>query len=175
MKHKEANAYLTLRWKDGLITELDLHLPRSNPPSIRTDEDTVNLVRRLSVHYTDAVIASLNCQERKTAHGDRVTASHAGNLRRYWKIPCFKPPVESSQGGPVTIQEATKILGIAPSTFHRWLNGSFVAGEPLTPGARWRIRITDELKASGRLYSEAGSHKTSWRDPPDFVATCKAQ
>ena len=175
MKHKEANAYLTLRWKDGLITELDLHLSRSNPPSIRTDEDTVNLVRRLSVHYTDAVIAGLNCQERKTARGDRVTAGHVGNLRRYWKTPCFKPPVELSQGEPVTIQEATKILGIAPSTFHRWLNGGFVAGEQLTPVARWRIRITDELKASGRLYSEAGSHKASWRDPPDFVTTCKAQ
>ena len=148
VKHEEANAHLTLRWKGGLITELDLHLSHSNPPPIRTDEDTIDLVRRLAVHYTDAVIAGiLNRQERKTARGDRFTAGHVGNLRRYWKIPCFKPPAEPPQGEPVTIREAAEILDIAPSTLHRWLNDGFVAGEQVTPGAPWRIRITDELKA----------------------------
>ena len=92
IKREERGAHLTLRWKGGLISELDLQLPHSNPPSIRTDEDTIELVRRLAVHYPDAVIAGiLNRQERKTARGDRFTAGHVGNLLRYWKIPCFKP------------------------------------------------------------------------------------
>ncbi len=148
VQREQANAHLTLRWKGGLITELDLHLPRLNPPPIRTDEDTIELVRRLAVHYPDAVIAGiLNRQGRKTARDERFTASHVGNLRRYWKIPCFKPPAEPPQGEPVTVQEAANILDIAPSTLHRWLNDGFVAGEQVTPGAPWRIRITEALKA----------------------------
>jgi hypothetical protein len=33
------------------------------------------------------------------------------------------------------------------STIHRWLNDGFIAGEQVTPGAPWQIRITDELRA----------------------------
>ena len=135
VKREQANASLTLRWRGGLITELDISLPHSNPPPIRTDEDTVDLVRRLAVHYPDALIAGiLNRQGRKTARGERFTAGHVGNLRRYRKIPCFKPPAEPPQGEPVTIREAAEILDIAPSTLHRWLNDGFIAGEQLTPG-----------------------------------------
>ena len=36
---------------------------------------------------------------------------------------------------------------MAPSTLHRWINDGFIAGEQLTPGAPWRIRITPELLA----------------------------
>src|SRR5262249_42235603 len=35
----------------------NLVLPRSRPATVRTDEDTVALVRRLAVHYPDTVIA----------------------------------------------------------------------------------------------------------------------
>jgi predicted site-specific integrase-resolvase len=39
------------------------------------------------------------------------------------------------------IMKAAKILGVAASTLHRWLNAGLIAGEQLTPGAPWRIRI----------------------------------
>src|SRR5207237_662915 len=39
------------------------------------------------------------------------------------------------------------ILGVYTSTIHRWLNDGFIAGEQITPGAPWQIRITDELRA----------------------------
>ena len=32
-------------------------------------------------------------------------------------------------------------------TIHRWLNEGIIAGEQLTPGAPWRIRLTDDLRA----------------------------
>jgi hypothetical protein len=41
----------TLRWKGGALTEIDLALPRERQATIRTDEDTVTLVRRLAAHY----------------------------------------------------------------------------------------------------------------------------
>jgi hypothetical protein len=115
--------------KGGLITELDVHLPHSNPPPIRTDEDTVDLVRRLAIHYPDAVIAGiLNRQGRKSARGERFTAGHVGNLRRYRKIPCIKPPAEPPQGEPVTIRElfeqidrpALRPLPAQPYEFAEW-------------------------------------------------------
>ena len=30
---------------------------------------------------------------------------------------------------------------------HRWLNEGIIAGEQLTPGAPWRIRLTEDLRA----------------------------
>ena len=52
-----------------------------------------------------------------------------------------------------TIKQAAEALCVAPSTIHRWLNEGIIAGEQLTPGAPWRIRITDELRA--RVAEEA--------------------
>lgn len=144
----EYRAHLTLRWRGGALTELDVHRPRTRPAPIRTDEDTVALVRRLAAHYPDAVIAGiLNRQGKTTAYGQRFTANHVGGLRRYWNIPRFAPSNEQPDGELVNIKQAAKILGIAPSTIHRWLNDGFIPGEQITPGAPWQIRITEELRA----------------------------
>jgi len=35
---------------------------------------------------------------------------------------------------------------VAPSTIHRMLNDGFLAGDQITPGAPWRIRLTEELR-----------------------------
>ena len=113
-----------------------------------SDEDTVELVRRLASHYPDAVLAGiLNRQGRRTATGLRFNRDRVCSLRVHWKIPRFEPTEEAAAGELVPIAKAAKILGIAPSTVHRWLNDGFIAGEQLTPGAPWRIRITDELRS----------------------------
>jgi DNA invertase Pin-like site-specific DNA recombinase len=157
-------AHLTLRWRGGTLTELDLSLPRSQPRGLRTDEDTLSLLRRLAAHYSDDVIAGiLNRQGRKTATGERFTAVHVGGLRRYRKIPRFQPSAEPPTGELATIRKAAEILGINTSTVHRWLNDGFIAGEQITPGAPWRIRITDELRA--RFVEQA---------PPDYLPMLEA-
>ena len=51
------------------------------------------------------------------------------------------------RGKVVPIRQAAQILDINTSTVHRWLNDSFIAGEQITQGAPWQIRITDELPA----------------------------
>ena len=147
--HKdERRAHLTLRWRGGALTEIDLDLPRHRPATVRTDENTVALLRRLAAHYPDAVIAGiLNRQERTTAYGHRFTANHGGNLRRHWSIPRFEPPDTPSDGRLLTIKQTADALGVAASTVHRWLNDGIIAGEQLTPGAPWRIRLTDDLRS----------------------------
>lgn len=148
VERAQSKAYLTLRWQGGAISELEFNLQRLKTPPIRTDDDTIELVRRLAVHYPDAIIAGiLNRQGRRTAHGDRFTANKVGNLRRYWKIPRFDSASVPSEGELVTVQKAAEILGLAPSTVHRWLADGFIAGEQITPSAPWRIRMTDELRA----------------------------
>src|SRR5664280_1845631 len=44
------------------------------------------------------------------------------------------------------------------SSIERWLADVFIAGEQLTPGAPWQIRITDELRA--RIVPQA---------PPEYL------
>lgn len=148
VQRDEWRAHLTLRWRGGMISEIDVHLPRLNPARIHTDEDTVELVRRLAAHYPDGLIAGiLNRQGRKTVRGERFSANQVGSLRRYRDIARFEPPAEPPKGELVTIAGAADILQVAPSTIHRWLAEGLIAGEQLTPGAPWRIRITDELRA----------------------------
>jgi hypothetical protein len=99
-------AHLVLRWKGGALTEIDLALPRSRPATIRTDEDTVALLRRLAAHYPDAVIAGiLNRQDRTTAYGHRFDRNRVGNLRRQWKIPGFQEKPQTD-GDLMTIRQA---------------------------------------------------------------------
>jgi predicted DNA-binding transcriptional regulator AlpA len=155
----ESRAQLTLRWRGGTLTTIELSLPRSGPRGIRTDEETLALLPRLAAHYSDEVIAGiLNKQGRVTATGERFTANQVGSLRRYRNIPRFQPPADPPVGDIVTIRRAAHLLGVVPSTIHRWINDGFIAGEQLTPGAPWRIRLTDELRA--RFVEEA---------PPDYL------
>ena len=66
----------------------------------------------------------------------------------------MKPP----NGELATIRKAAQILGMNTSTIHRWLAAGFIAGEQVTPGAPWQIRINDELRA--RIVTKA---------PPEYL------
>jgi DNA invertase Pin-like site-specific DNA recombinase len=140
------HAALVLRWKGGAISELTVPL-RRRQPKIRTSEDTISLIRRLAVHYPDAQIAGiLNRQHRTTARGLSFTANRVASLRTHWHIPCHQPSSDTpGEGDLLNVTQAARELGIAPSTLLRWLNDGFVAGEQITPGAPWQIRLTAQL------------------------------
>src|SRR5207247_4691605 len=122
----------------------------------------------------------LNRQGRKTANGERFTANQVCGLRRYRNIPRYEAPAEPPTGKVVPIRQAAQILGINTSTVHRWLNDGFIAGEQVTPGAPWQIRITDELRA--RFVEQAPPdylpmlehNDENWGVTPNRVAACKA-
>ena len=148
LKRAAGHAHLTLRWRGGAITVLDVAVPRSKPMGPRTDEDTISLLRRLAALYPDEIIAGiLNRQGRKTATGERFTANQVGSLRRYRQIPRFQPPATPLSGELVSIRRAAQILGMNTSSIHRWLADGFIAGEQVTPGAPWQIRINEELRS----------------------------
>jgi hypothetical protein len=154
-----STAHLTLRWKGGALTEIDVTVrsPRVSP--VKTDGDTIEIIKKLAAHYSDAVIAGvLNRQGRLSARGERFTATIVSGLRYHWKLPRHERTAASPEGQLSTVKEAAKILGVAPSTLHRCLNDGILIGEQITPGAPWRIRITEDLRA--RFAEEA---------PPDYV------
>ena len=117
-------------------------------PKIRTDEDTIDLIRRLAVHYPDAQIAGiLNRQHRRTAKGLSYTPARVQTLRFRNDIPGRRPSRDPQEGELLTVAETARELGLVPSTVHRWLNDGFIHGEQLTPGAPWRIRLTGDIRA----------------------------
>lgn len=161
---EDGKAHLLLRWKTSAICELDVvwRAPRAAP--IRTDEETIDLLRRLAMHHPDSVIAGvLNRQGRKTASGQSFTANRVSSLRNHWKIPRYQPPSQPPEGELLTLEAAAHQLGVVPSTLLRWLNDGFVGGEQVTPGAPWRIRLTKELREL--IVSEA---------PPGYVTVFEA-
>jgi hypothetical protein len=164
LQRHESRAQLTMRWRGGAITQLDVVIPYFRPMGPRTGEDTISLLRRLAALYPDEVIAGiLNRQGRKTATGARFTANQVGNLRRYHKISPFQRPTEPPHGELATIRKAAQILGLNTSTIHRWLADGFIAGEQITPGAPWQIRMTDELQS--RIVEQA---------PPGYLPMLEA-
>jgi excisionase family DNA binding protein len=163
LQREQRRADLVLRWRGGATTQLAVEL-RAPQPKIRTDEDTIDLIRRLSVHYPDATIAGvLNRQGRQSATGRPFTATIVQGLRQHWNISRHQPPAKPPDGELVTVTEAAKVLGVVPSTVHRWIADGFIAGEQVTPGAPWRIRLTDDLRC--RFVDDS---------PPGFVAMLEA-
>jgi hypothetical protein len=146
VERAEYRGRLALRWRSGDITRLEVALPRSNPPTRRTDDTTIDIIRRLAVYHADGVIAGiLNRQGRRTASGDRFTAGHVQGLRHHRGIPCRKTPCEAPDGEPVSVRKAAEVLNLAPGTVLRWIEDGFIPAEQPTPGAPWQIRLTDDL------------------------------
>ena len=146
VERAEYRARLGVRWRSGEITRLEVALPRSNPPTRRTDDETIDIIRRLAVHHADGVIADiLNRQGRRTASGDRFTAGHVQALRHHRGIPRRERPSGTPDSEPLTVRKAAEVLNLAPATVLRWIEDGFIPAEQPTPGAPWQIRITDDL------------------------------
>ena len=153
----EPSVRLALRWEGGQVTELQLERQPVRAPRIRTAEDTVALVRRLAAHHPDREIAAvLNRQGKTTATGLSFTARRVTLLRLSRKIPCFRPAAQPPEGELLSVRQAAKQLGVAPSTLHRSINDGFLPARQVTPGAPWRIRLTPQLRARFRAEAPPG-------------------
>jgi hypothetical protein len=155
-------AGLRIIWQGGASTELTVPLARTGQHSRVTSEDTLDLVRRLAVHYNDATIAQiLGQQGRRTATGLTWTKTHISQLRAYHRIPGYQPAAPNVIPGRddalvVTIAQAGHELGVSTATLYRWLREGFLIGEQLTPGAPWRIRIDQQLRDRITAQAPAG-------------------
>jgi hypothetical protein len=152
-------AALTLCWEGGAITERTVALPRLGAPWQTTQARTADLVRRLAAYYDDATIAGvLARQHRRAGTGLTFTKAWVAEVRRSYRIPpCRKtaaPACDDDQ--VVSITRAAAELGAGISAIYRWLADGFIAGEQLTPGAPWRIRLDDALRAKVTEHAPEG-------------------
>jgi excisionase family DNA binding protein len=144
-------AALRIIWQGGGCTELEMALTKTGGHFRGTDEDTVELVRRLAAHYDDTTIALiLSRQRRRTGTGLPFTKSRVQSLRVSRGIPAHQPAENVAADGDdavvVTVAEAERLLGVSKVTIYRWLRNGFITGEQLTAGAPWRIRIDQAVR-----------------------------
>ncbi|MGB8380790.1 MAG: recombinase family protein [Dermatophilaceae bacterium] len=141
----------TVNWQGGATSRLDpLPLRRQGQTFRVTDEDTVSLIRRLAAHYDDATIAAILArQHRRTATGLRFTRVRVANTRDSHGIPRFTDTVGPDlQNEPMlSVRQTATELGVSAETVYRWLADGFITGDKPTPGAPWRIRVDDALRA----------------------------
>ena len=130
VKRDKAAAHLTLRWKGGALIEIDLASAAlaAGHDSHRRGHDRTRppaggpLPRHRDRRHPQSPGAQT------TAYGHRFEASRVGNLRRHWDIPCFEAGPSSTKGELASIKKAAVVLGVAPSTLHRWLNDGIIPG-----------------------------------------------
>ncbi|HEV2819860.1 MAG TPA: recombinase family protein [Solirubrobacteraceae bacterium] len=142
----ERRAAVEICWEGGARTEIAVRLNARGPERRRLDEGTVELIRRLAQHHPDAQIAQiLSRQGRRTGTGLPFTEARVKSARQRAGIPAVTPPSPDCE--LVTIDRAAAQLGVSSFTVRRWLRDGLLPGEQTTPGAPWRIRLSDEVHA----------------------------
>jgi DNA invertase Pin-like site-specific DNA recombinase len=148
VERDKQRAQVNITWEGGAVTELQTALPRAGSRAA-TDQDTMDLVRRLAKDYPDHQIAGILARQgRLTGAGKPFTAHRVRSLRNHHKIPpatIRTPPPPGTER--VTVAEAARELGVSTATVHRWLREGFIVGEQMTRNAPWQIHITPELRA----------------------------
>ncbi len=87
---EERRAEVTIVWEGGATAAFDLDLNKTGKHFRTTDEDTVDLVRRLSERYDDKTIAAiLSKQGRRTGTGLLFTKTRVKSLRVSAASPRF--------------------------------------------------------------------------------------
>ncbi len=97
-----------------------------------------------------------------TSQGLCFTRPRVAALRQHWKIACYESPEEPTEGELVGISAVAEFLGVDRSTVHYWLREGLIPGEQITPGAPWRVQLTDQLRA--RVREEAPSGYVTMRE-----------
>jgi len=142
---EERRADVEVAWEGGAQTELSVKLNARGPGCRKLAEDTIELIGRLAQHQADWQIAAiLNRQGRRTGTGLPFTQARVRSARQRAGISAAPPPDPDSD--VVTIEEAATQLEVSTATVRRWLGDGLLPAEQVTPGAPWRIRLTDDVR-----------------------------
>jgi len=135
-------------WKGDATT--DREIVRIRGAQLKaTSEDTIDLVRKLAMDLDDAQIArTLNRQGRRSGLGRAFTTVAIHSLRAKNQIPGHTHRVAKDPSeGPFTAEETAERLGVAHTTVLQWLREGMLAGEQPTPGAPWRIVLSEDTRS----------------------------
>ncbi len=83
-------SHVTLRWKGGWVDEIEVPWGRGIPEPVRTEAETVDVVRRLARQCPDAQIArTLNRLGRRTATGLRFNVTRVRAVRKAHGVQAY--------------------------------------------------------------------------------------
>jgi DNA invertase Pin-like site-specific DNA recombinase len=148
LETQEQRYLVRIVWKGGALTEREVVRHPRGGAGRATSEDTLELVRKLALEFDDSQIARiLNKQGRRSATGNPFSKAQLKSLRAKHGIKaCAKKLAKDPREGPFTADEAAAELGVTQKTLHSWLRDGVLAGQQATPGAPWRIVLSDEVR-----------------------------
>ncbi len=133
-----------VHWYGGEISTLEVPRGKTGKHRHVAEPELIELVRRLAPDFSDAQVARI--LHRKGIHtpkGLPFVAHHVANLRHTHGI-APGPRVPTTGRDIYTAQEAGGLLGVDGSTVIRWVEAGLLKGGQITPGAPWRIQVTEE-------------------------------
>jgi len=134
---------LVLHWQGGDHMLVEFPKIRTGRHRHVTDDDLVEIVRRLARIEPDARIASiLNRNRRRTAHGQSWTARRICSLRNNHAIPIYREG-ERQERGEISASEAAGVLGVTPTTVLRLIRLKRLPASQPCVGAPWILRGAD--------------------------------
>ena len=150
VRDADRQADVVIVWEGGATTRFIFELNKAGGHFRTTDEDTVELVRRLAQRYDDKTIAAvLGRQGRRTGTGLSFTQARVASLRVSRGIAAYQPLAvtpRDDDADVLSITAAEQTLRVSRATLYRWMRDGFVVGEQLTAGGPWHIRVTEELR-----------------------------
>jgi hypothetical protein len=152
---------MTIRWKGGIHTQVKFKKPtKHDSPKTKTDENIVELLKRLSVHYPDEEIARIfSCHNYTTGAGNPWNRTRVRGLRVTNKIPPFDRKKKRSL---VSLSEAAKRLDVNPYIVRQLIRKGLIKSKQIITWAPFQIEISElekpmvkkvieEYKRRGRL------------------------
>jgi excisionase family DNA binding protein len=128
---------LVVHWEGGDHTQVEFPKIRSGRHRYVTDDDLVEIVRRLARIEPDARIASiLNRNRRRTAHGQSWTAKRVCSLRNNYAIPVYREG-ERQARDEMSVSEVAGVLGVTPTTVLRLIRQKQLPATQSCVGAPW--------------------------------------
>ena len=130
---------LTIHWKGGIHTELQLCRRRRGQNSAQAPKDLVDAVRKLARVCSDEVIAGvLTRNGLRTGRGNRWTKERVTSLRSYHEIP--RHTIERQQAeGWMNLTQAAHFLDINSATLRMAFERGEIRAEHPFPNGPWIV------------------------------------
>jgi DNA invertase Pin-like site-specific DNA recombinase len=157
--------HLTVHWKGGVHTQLEMQRPRS-AAECATPMEALDIIRRMAVRHGDDQIASvLNRLGYSTGKGKRWNQIRVATARRNHSIAGQNRALPDPDR--VSLNEAARICGVSHRSIERLVEAGLLEREQVTPRAPWQIRradldtepirsIIDRLRRTGKLVLQGG-------------------
>jgi excisionase family DNA binding protein len=144
---EEHTVKVSVEWKGGQVSKLEVERKRRGEPTYVTDKEVVELVRKLAVEggLDDTQIARVLIKRNmRTATGLTFTKLRVQSVRSQYQIP--RATGHRGDEPSLTAEQAAAELGVSDHTIHAWLRDGLLRGEQLMPGAPWRIVLDDDTR-----------------------------